>query len=139
MEVKVFSYLPAEAKEIRERVFIIEQGFQKEYDQIDQTATHLVLYYHKEPVATCRIFSGEQEGTYILGRLAVEKPWRKKGIGSRMLEAAEEWVRKTGGSSLMLHSQLNAVEFYEKSHYTASGQVEYEEDCPHIWMKKDLK
>ncbi len=138
MIAKRYSYLPPEAKEIRETVFLKEQGFQTEYDEIDEVATHLVLYQDEIPLATCRVFPGEMPGVFILGRLAVQKEQRSKGLGSRMLFEAEESVKEQGGVCLILHSQLHAKEFYEKSGYIAYGEIEYEEDCPHIWMKKQL-
>ncbi len=138
MRTEVFAYLPKEAREIREEVFIKEQGFAREYDEIDEIATHIVLFEENFAVGTCRIFSGEAEGVYILGRLAVSKEERGKGIGSRILAAAEAWVEEKGGNCLKLHSQLHAKVFYEKAGYTAVGEVDYEEDCPHIWMKKEF-
>ena len=139
MYVERYPFVTPEAKEIRETVFLKEQGFQTEYDEIDEIATHLVLFDAGLPIATCRVFSGETPEQYILGRLAVKKEFRGAGIGSRMLREAEACVRDLGGTCLMLHSQLHAKEFYEKSGYIAYGEVEYEENCPHIWMRKQLK
>ena len=56
MEVKIFDYLPEDAYKIREDVFIKEQGFVNELDEIDNIATHIVLYIDNEPVGTCRVF-----------------------------------------------------------------------------------
>ncbi len=138
-EIKVFSHLPQEAKEIRERVFILEQGFQKEYDEIDEIATHLVLYEDGEAMGTCRIFPGEDAGVYNFGRLAVKKEYRGRGLGSEILSMAEKCAEESGGDCLMLHAQLHAREFYEKAGYIACGDLEYEEGCPHIPMKKNFR
>lgn len=138
-EIKVFSHLPQEAKEIREQVFILEQGFQKEYDQIDEIATHFVLYQDGEAIGTCRVFLRKAPFEFMMGRLAVKKEWRGRGLGAQLLAGAERWAKESGGQCLVLHAQLQAKEFYEKVGYTAYGDVEYEEDCPHIWMKKELK
>ena len=45
---------------------------------------------------------------------------------------------KAGGGSVRLHAQQRASGFYEKQGYEPYGPVEYEEYCPHIWMKKKL-
>lgn len=137
MIAKIYESLPNEAKEIRETVFLKEQGFSKEYDEIDKIATHIVLFDGDIPLATCRVFLGEVPGTYLLGRLAVTKEYRGMGVGRRMLKEAEACVREKGGNCLTLHSQLHAKGFYEKSGYIAYGEIEYEEDCPHIWMRKE--
>ena len=44
MEVKIYNNLPDEAKEIRLEVFVKEQGFEEEFDDIDETAAHIVLF-----------------------------------------------------------------------------------------------
>ena len=139
METKIYNFLPASAKSIREDVFIKEQGFESEYDNIDNIATHLVLFDLDTPVATCRVFAADTEGVYILGRLAVKKEWRGKGVGSLMLKQAEEYIASVGGIALTLHSQLHAQDFYQKCGYAPYGKIEYEQDCPHIWMRKDIK
>ena len=48
-EIKTYHTLPVEAKAIREEVFVKEQGFVHEFDDTDQIATHLVLFYQGEP------------------------------------------------------------------------------------------
>ena len=44
METKIYNQLPDEAKEIRLEVFVKEQGFEEEFDDIDKTAAHIVLF-----------------------------------------------------------------------------------------------
>ena len=41
MEIKIYNQLPDEAKEIRLEVFVKEQGFEEEFDDIDETAAHI--------------------------------------------------------------------------------------------------
>ena len=137
MKIKVYESLPQEAINIRITVFVDEQGFVDEIDEIDGYATHLLLFDEADtPVATCRIFTDED--TYILGRLCVLKEHRRKGAGSLILKEAEKVAKQKGGCSLILHSQLQAKGFYEKSGYSQFGELEYEQDQPHIWMRKEL-
>ncbi len=139
-EIKYFnSGTPSEARQIREEVFIKEQGFKEEYDEIDNFATHLVLYLNGEAVGTLRLFTLDNPETYILGRLAVKKDSRGKGLGSYLVRGALKYVKNQGGDELILHSQLHAEEFYKKLGFTEYGEIEYEEDCPHIWMRKKCK
>ena len=53
-----YGELPSEAKNIREEVFMREQGFSEEleFDDIDQTAWHIVLTSRGKPVGTGRLF-----------------------------------------------------------------------------------
>ncbi len=61
MSICVYDSLPDEAVEIRENVFVKEQGFEKEFDEIDEKAIHLVMFgeHSHKPVATCRIYIGK--------------------------------------------------------------------------------
>lgn len=139
MQAKIYNCLPQEACKIRNDVFIIEQGFENEYDSIDETAVHIVMFNEDAvPVATCRVFWSDEMNAYVLGRLAVLKEHRGKSIGSAVLEEAQSYVRKMGGKELMLHSQCRSAGFYHKLGFTQFGDVEYEESCPHIWMRKSL-
>ena len=138
MKTEIYNSLPSFAKIIREEVFIKEQGFESEYDEIDNVATHIVLFDNDLPIATCRVFESDTPGVYVLGRLAVKKEYRSKGIGTFVIGQAEKCVLSVGGNTLTLHSQLQAKDFYIKCGYSQYGQIEYEQSCPHIWMKKEL-
>ncbi|MEE0265461.1 MAG: GNAT family N-acetyltransferase [Acutalibacteraceae bacterium] len=139
MRVEVFQPIPQQAIEIRQKVFVEEQGFQNEFDDIDLIAMHFVLFDDLDiPIATCRVFKDVKESTYILGRLAVTKENRGKSIGSLIVKRAEVYVKKMGGDQLQLHAQCRIVDFYNKLGFSAFGEVEDDEGCPHIWMRKRL-
>ena len=44
MFIKIYDEIPEEAKTIREAVFIKEQGFKDEFDEIDDVAKHVLLF-----------------------------------------------------------------------------------------------
>lgn len=136
MHIQQFHTLPPEAIAIREEVFMKEQGFQDEFDAIDASATHLVLFDNKTPVGTCRFYT--EDGVYLIGRIAVIKSHRGKHHGATLLEAAEAAIRSDGGTLTRLHAQCRAQTFYEKQGYRAFGEIGLDEGCPHIWMEKRL-
>ncbi len=139
MKVVVFDYLSDDAKMIRKKVFMDEQGFENEFDDIDKVASHIVMYNEKEePVATCRLFESSEKNKYIFGRLAVILSYRGMNIGTKMIKEAEKLVLKKGGISMSLHAQCRVKSFYEKSGYTESGEIDDDEGCPHIWMSKQI-
>lgn len=139
MKKEIYNFLPEEAREIRISVFVEEQGFENEFDEIDSEAVHIIIRNDDGmPVATCRIFWNNEMESHIFGRLAVVKEFRGRGIGSDVLKSALEYVKNSGGEKLMLHSQCTAIPFYEKLGFESFGEVEYEENCPHIWIKKEL-
>jgi predicted GNAT family N-acyltransferase len=139
MKIKTYHSVCEAARQIRHEVFEKEQGFVDEFDEIDDLAAHFVAYDEQQnPIGTCRVFPGQEPGSYILGRLAVKKENRGKGIGADLIKAAEEYVKKEAGKSISLHAQCRAEGFYEKSGYKASGNIEEEQGCPHVWMVKEI-
>ena len=137
-EIKTYHTLPAQARDIREEVFVTEQGFTKEFDDTDQIATHLVLFYQGQPAGVCRFFPTEVPGCWDFGRLAVRKAFRDKHLGSLLVQEAENQIRRLGGTKLALMAQIRVQKFYEKNGYTPVGEPCDDEGCPHIWMVKAL-
>lgn len=137
-EIKAYRYLPASAVRIRENVFLMEQGFADEFDDMDNKATHLVLYYNTISAATCRFYPFEEEGAYVLGRVAVVREFRGKGIGMHLVGEAEKRIKEAGGTRVLLAAQTLATGFYEKQGYAVFGDIFFDEHCPHIWMRKTL-
>lgn len=121
---------------LRTQVFIEEQKFQEEFDDIDDIALHLLLTQEGEPVATARIF--EQESRWWIGRICVAKHCRKDGMGTLALLLCEDKLREIGAEKSYLKAQMQAKGFYEKAGYRAQGEVFEDEGCAHILMYKDL-
>jgi len=138
MYFKTYCTLPKEAAEIRRAVFMQEQGFREEFDEVDAVASHIVLYDEESrAVAVCRYFRDAEKESYVVGRIAVIKQMRGKHFGALLLEEAERQIKGRGEKRLMLAAQVQARRFYEKQGYFAVGSVFYEECCPHIWMEKE--
>ena len=138
-QFQIVSYLnlPDDSKRIREDVFVNEQGFKEEFDTVDNYAIHFVAYDCKGvPVGTCRIFIEQDDNVYYLGRLAVLREYRAKDIGRMLVNEAEKHARSKGAIAMKLHSQCRASGFYERCGYSRFGEIDYEEECPHIWMQK---
>ncbi len=56
---------------IRQQVFVEEQGFVNEFDDIDHEAYHAVIYTGGYPIATGRLF--DENGEAHIGRICVRK------------------------------------------------------------------
>lgn len=137
---KFFDYLPQEAKFIRIEVFVKEQKFENEFDDIDDIAYHLILWKGEKAIANARLYRDEkQENSYIIGRLAVLKDYRNCHIGSKLMNLLEEKVKALSGEKISLSAQCKARVFYEKLGYKASGEIYLDEYCPHIHMEKLMK
>lgn len=138
MEFKVYDMLPKEAVKIREDVFITEQGFKNELDETDKIARHILLFVDGVPAAVCRIFTDNGKSWHI-GRVAVVKEQRGKGLGKAIMERAEEEIRRLGGVRAELSGQTRVADFYRKLGYTQTGEEYLDEYCPHIAFFKDLR
>ena len=138
MDIKIFNTIVPEARDIREAVFIREQGFANEYDEIDETAKHIVIYDGEKAVATCRIFWCDKENSHHVGRIAVLKEYRGTGLGRLIMSEAEKLTKSLGGKTLKLGGQLRAAGFYDKIGYERCGKEYLDEGYPHIPFVKYL-
>ncbi len=135
---KFFNQLPPEAVKIREAVFVKEQGFHNEFDDIDKKALHLIVYADGKAVGNLRAFTDETLDTYVIGRLAVLKEYRRFHLGQKLMLLIETEIKQLGGKKIVLSAQCQVQKFYEKLGYTASGTVYLDEHCPHIHMEKNI-
>ena len=137
--ITVSTTLPAEARKLREDVFIHEQGFENEFDEIDQSAHHVIYWESDRAVGTCRFFPAEEDGAYYIGRMAVAKAHRHQQLGTVILEAAEAAIKKLGGKKIMLSAQVRAQNFYLRNGYTGDPEeVHMDEGEPHRWLYKKI-
>ena len=137
MDIRIYREPTTDAMAIRRTVFVEEQGFADDPDETDPVAAHLVMYDSDKAVAVCRTFPAEN-GVFMLGRFAVLAPYRSRGIGAALLQAAEHYARSKGAVRMALHSQWHAKGFYEHYGYIPHGGIEYEQNQPHIYMDKSL-
>ncbi len=122
---------------LRLEVFVQEQHFQNEFDQIDDDADHVVLYEGQTPIAVGRCYV-QQGNVWRIGRLAVKKAWRKKGVGSFLMREIETHCMQRGAAFLVLDAQVQAEPFYTSLGYVRQGEEHMDEHCPHIFMQKSL-
>lgn len=134
---KVYDVIPDEAREIRQTVFMKEQGFSYEFDETDNTAKHILLFVDSKPAGVGRFFT-DDGAEYHIGRLAVLKEYRGLHLGSEIMKATESEIKALGGKTAVLSAQLRAKGFYEKNGYTAYGDIYFDEHVEHINMKKEL-
>ena len=127
------------AREIRKEVFMKEQGFACEFGEEDDTALHVTVYQGEEPVGTARLLPPGKEGEpWHLGRVAVRRAYRGRGIAAAMIRRCGQLVRARGGTQIELLAQLYAVPLYEGAGFRAFGPLEYDEGCPHRRMRKTM-
>lgn len=127
-----------QAAAIRQEVFVEEQGFHNEFDDIDPIAVHLLVLEGENPVAVGRTFPDETGKIWHLGRICVRKPWRGCHLGSKVMKGLEAAAKERGAEKLVLSAQVQAKGFYEKLGYHPYGEEYLDELCPHIAMEKTI-
>ena len=120
-------------EEIRRIVFIEEQEVptELEWDGEDDEAWHFLATLGGVPVGTARLLATGQ-----IGRMSVLQPYRRQGIGTALLQAAEQLARDEHISPLFLHAQTYIRDFYCKQGYEARGDQFMDAGIPHIEMIK---
>ena len=117
---------------VRTVVFILEQHVPEvmEWDEFDAISLHaLACDDDKQPIGTARLLPNGH-----IGRMAVLKQWRNRGIGSAMLQELLKESVKRGSTQAMLSAQAKAVGFYEKFGFKTNGEVFMEAGIPHVEM-----
>ncbi len=125
------------AKEIRNAVFCDEQGFSYDKDEHDENAWHIVGYEKDRLIAAARLYK-EKEGVFSIGRVCVDREYRKMYIGDTLLRALEDKAVGLTGYLIKISAQENAVGFYEKEGYKKIGDGYPEDGKIHFAMEKDL-
>lgn len=129
MEVKSTTDLDSQVHhdsvQIRTHVFVEEQHVPAnlEVDADEGKATYFFVYDAGLPVATARILP---EGTgYHVQRVAVEKAYRKHGLGKMVLNAIIAYAREQNVAFLKLGAQLQAIGFYKTLGFQLTDQPEF--------------
>lgn len=148
---------------VRRAVFMDEQGYENEFEAIDDDASCiLVVLYADGELAGCgRVFpeelertlspeipqspacaldEGVDEGkTYLLGRVAVLPALRGRGVARSIVAACERAARDAGAQLIKLHAQEYIKGLYAGLGYQQISEVDYEDEGqPHLWMAKRL-
>jgi len=127
----------AALQSIRHSVFVIEQDVpvELEWDGLDAQCTHLLAAdADGQPVGCARVLSDGH-----IGRMAVLAPWRGRGVGRRLLQAAIAAAAAAGFEEAQLNAQTHALGFYEREGFIAHGPVFDDAGIAHRTMRRRLR
>lgn len=124
--------LYTKALQIRRTVFIEEQKVPVELEvENEEAAKYFLIYEDEKPVGT-----GRWRKTNVgikLERFAVLSAWRSKGVGSILLKHVLDDL-KGKSSTVYLHSQLPAINYYLRHGFVVDGGVFVEAGIEHYKM-----
>lgn len=123
------------AAPIRFAVFVEEQGVPQEIelDDHDARCVHAVAFEDGRAVATARLLPDGH-----IGRMAVLKDWRGRGIGAAMLVQLMDRARRRGDREVFLTAQVHAIAFYRAHGFQEEGEEYLEAGIPHRDMRRML-
>ena len=138
VRIEVLSWDEAreKASPIRFTVFVEEQRvpIEIEWDDQDATSLHALAYSDAgDAIATGRLLPDGH-----IGRMAVLKESRGKGVGGAILERLISVARERGDQQIELFAQTHALAFYRAHGFVEHGEVFEEAGIPHQAMRKKL-
>jgi len=123
-------------RSIREAVFIREQGIpaELEWDGLDETCRHaLALSYQGDAIGCGRMFANGH-----IGRISVLPQWRKRKVGTAIMEALLDYARAHDYKQVDVDAQTFAVPFYHGFGFVEQGKTFMDAGLPHIRMRLKL-
>ena len=125
-----------EAFFIRKTVFIDEQRVPEELelDADDLQAIHVLAKIDGLSVGTARLVAISKDQAQI-GRMAVLDQYRGQGIGRQILEKLIQLAQEKDFTGLFMHSQVNAIPFYEKAGFQVCSAPYLDAGIWHVDMQ----
>lgn len=136
LEPATWEHDRADLKHVRTEVFILEQAIDEaeEWDNLDSRSWHVLARDNVgAPIATGRLTPEHK-----IGRMAVLKAWRGKGVGEAIMQHLIERARQLGIGELTLNAQTHAMAFYGRCGFEAYGEEFMECHIPHRMMRMSL-
>jgi predicted GNAT family N-acyltransferase len=121
---------------LRLDVFVREQNVPEalEWDDLDATSAHvLALNEAGQPIGCGRLTPKRK-----IGRMAVHRDWRGHGVGAALLHKLIDHARTLGWPEISLDAQIQAMGFYEREGFVATGDVFDDAGIPHRTMRLAL-
>lgn len=120
-------------RKVRETVFVHEQAVpaEMEWDALDPVCDHVIARDNAgHPIGTGRLTA---DGS--IGRMAVLREWRCRGVGGAMLLKLIERARQLRSREVTLHAQLPARRFYARRGFLPVGERFVEAGIDHQSMR----
>lgn len=121
---------------VRRAVFIVEQHVPEamEWDDDDRGSVHLVAEDDGGRAIGCARLLADGH----IGRVAVLRAWRGRGVGHALMRCTLDTARASGLRRVALHAQTHACAFYARLGFSAEGGVYDEAGIPHQTMVRTL-
>lgn len=120
----------------RSQVFIVEEKMNcQDMDYVDFNSRHYFIYEDGKVISYMRAYcENENKDTVKIGRVLSVK--RQSGFGKKLFEGSLDDIKKYFGvNKIILHSQKQAIGFYEKLGFEIVSDEYLEEGVVHVTMQ----
>ena len=124
-------------RRIRYDVFVAEQRVPEvlEWDDADATSMHALASDDAgAPIGCARLLPDGH-----IGRVAVVRDWRERGVGSALMLELIDAARSRGDAEVIVNAQVTAMPFYARHGFVATGDVFEEAGIDHRVMTRALR
>ncbi len=98
----------------------------------------LIAAFDDDDILGCCMLVEKDPETARLRQMVVLNNLQGKGVGTAILQFAENLARDRGYKKIMMHARKNTSDFFEKSGYKITGNEFIELTIPHYVMIKEL-
>lgn len=109
-----------------------------EEDLSAEVDAQIFIYKLNEKVVACLLALPVDVASIRLKQMAVAAPYQGKGIGNKLMLAAEAFAKERGFGNIYFHARESALPFYEKLGYEIQSDTFEEVGIPHKKMGKIL-
>ena len=124
-------------RDVRRAVFVVEQGVPEalEFDAADLASIHaLAQDAAGAPIGCARLLADGH-----VGRVAVLAQWRGRGVGRALMRALIARAAARGDATVIVNAQVQAMPFYARDGFVATGDAFLEAGIAHRVMTRTLR
>ena len=119
---------------LRSKVFVVEQNcVYQDLDDKDQKAKHIIGVFDNQVIACSRVLF--EEGYYLIGRIIVEKKYRRKKIGEIIVNKSIQYILNISkNNKIKISAQARLNDFYINLGFVKKGKKYMEDGILHQAM-----
>lgn len=126
-----------EVVKLRQDIFIIEQNcIYDDIDGLDYESAHLLLLGDDTSlIGYLRLVpAGKKFDGLSLGRIAIKKKYRGKGLGKKLVKKGLTIAKKWGETSARIEAQAHLENYYADLGFKTNSEIYEVDGIPHIQM-----
>ena len=136
LAIRIVRWQEAEERlrSVRHAVFVVEQRVPEslEWDDADAVSVHaLAVDADGAPIGCARLLPDGH-----IGRVAVLAAWRRRGVGHALVSRLIDEASGRGDARVIVNAQVDAMPFYARYGFVASGEAFEEAGISHRVMAR---